>query len=596
MRLRQVSLAVLTTLAARATAPSAASAQRPATGIDSVRAAGYFAEAAMLCEREGGRRWGVSLCGPIVIADPVTKSIITNVPAPSAPRPAMLGYANSAVQWGDTRWMAVVWQHLVGADEAGRRILLIHELFHRVQPQLGFMLPEPKNDHLDSYDGRYWLQLEWRALAAAVGASGRERTAALRDALAFRSARQRAVPGAAENERILEINEGLAQYTGTVAAFPEAGAAAASVVRQLGESATRDSYVRTFAYASGAAYGVLLDAWSPGWTRRARPTDDLAVMVARAAGVQPAGDAAAAAKRYGGDELAIAEKRRAAAHAALVGEYRRRFVDGPVLTVPKGNSASFITNGMTPIDSAGTIYPSYRTTTAWGSLEAAHALVAADGRSLVLSAPTTTEGRTLRGEGWTIELADGWEVRPGSRPGDFVLVRAGAPAAGAPAAGPGAAQMPAADPADVSTIEAIVRVSYEVISGPAGTPRQWRRDSTLYAPGATFVATGERNGKPVARSMTAEEYRKRVDAGFVAEGFIEREIGSRIERFGNVAQVRSVYEARRSAGGPVIARGTNYYMLYWDGARWWITGMVWDDERPSNPVPRRWIGVHEKVP
>jgi hypothetical protein len=38
------------------------------------------------------------------------------------------------------------------------------------------------------------------------------------------------------------------------------------------------------------------------------------------------------------------------------------------------------------------------------------------------------------------------------------------------------AQMPPVNPADVSTIEAIVRASYEVIRGPAGTPRQWRRD------------------------------------------------------------------------------------------------------------------------
>lgn len=157
------------------------------------------------------------------------------------------------------------------------------------------------------------------------------------------------------------------------------------------------------------------------------------------------------------------------------------------------------------------------------------------------------------------------------------------------AAGAAAAQVPAADPADVATIESIVRASYEVISGPAGTPRQWRRDSTLYAPGAYFVATTERNGKTQSAIMDTEDYRRRVDSGFVANGFIEREIASRVERFGNVAQVRSVYEARRTADGPVIARGVNFFMLYWDGTRWWITAMVWDDERPGNPIPRSWI-------
>ena len=158
------------------------------------------------------------------------------------------------------------------------------------------------------------------------------------------------------------------------------------------------------------------------------------------------------------------------------------------------------------------------------------------------------------------------------------------------------AQAPAADPADVGTITDIVRVSYEVISGPAGTPRQWRRDSTLYMPGATFVALGERGGHVQVRIMTPEEYRQRTNQRFVAEGMIETEIAGHIECFGNVAQVRSVYTFRRSATGPVEARGVNYFMLYWDGRRWWITGMAWDDERPSNPIPPQWITSKETGP
>ena len=159
-------------------------------------------------------------------------------------------------------------------------------------------------------------------------------------------------------------------------------------------------------------------------------------------------------------------------------------------------------------------------------------------------------------------------------------------------AAPLRAQQPAADPADVGSIEDIVRVSYEVISGPPGTPRQWRRDSTLYAPGAMFHALREDSaGKVSVYSMTPEEYRRRTDKGFVKNGLIEYEIGTHAERFGNVAQVRSVYAMRRTTDGPVTARGVNYFQLYWDGTRWWITGMVWDDERKDNPIPKEWIGA-----
>ena len=158
------------------------------------------------------------------------------------------------------------------------------------------------------------------------------------------------------------------------------------------------------------------------------------------------------------------------------------------------------------------------------------------------------------------------------------------------------AQAPAANPADVTTIPALVRAFYEVISGPAGAPRDWRRDSTLYAEGATFVAMDVKDGKPVYAILTAEEYRRKTNASFVKNGFFETEIGSRIERFGNVAQVRSVYETRRAASGPLDGRGVNYLTVFWDGTRWWITGAVWDDERPDNPLPPAWVGAFETVP
>lgn len=157
-------------------------------------------------------------------------------------------------------------------------------------------------------------------------------------------------------------------------------------------------------------------------------------------------------------------------------------------------------------------------------------------------------------------------------------------------------QLPPGDPADVGTIEAIVHAYYDVINGPPGAPRQWRRDSTLYMPGAMFVAMSERNGKPIPKVMTPEAFRRAVDREFVAQGFVETEIGHRIERFGNVAQVRSVYETRHAADAPLLGRGVNYLLLYWDGSRWWITGAVWDEERPGNKLSDRWTGREERVP
>jgi len=74
--------------------------------IDQQRAAEAFNQAKTLCEREGGKLWNISLCGPIVIADPATKTIATNLLPPEAPRPAALGFTNSAMDWGGTRWVS----------------------------------------------------------------------------------------------------------------------------------------------------------------------------------------------------------------------------------------------------------------------------------------------------------------------------------------------------------------------------------------------------------------------------------------------------------------------------------------------------------
>ncbi len=390
--------------------------------VDPARAAVYFKEAAALCEHENGKLWGVSLCGPMVIADAATHTTATSQPAPDAKQPATLGFANTAMDWGGTRWSTLVWQ-MIPADAHARGRLMMHELFHRVQPQLGFQIRDGQYDHLDTVEGRYWMQLEWRALARALGASGAARTAAVRDALGFRMARRKAFPNAAENERLLEMNEGLAQYTGTAASAAGAAAAQADAIQQLSAAGTSTSFIRTFAYPSGAAYGLLLDEYSPGWTRRVKYADDFGQLLMTAARLQPGEDPDAAAKQYGGPELKLSEVKMDAERQALIAELRRRFVEGPVLVIPSARSASFTTAGMTPLPGEGTIFPTYRTTGEWGTLAGAQVLVSTDRDRLTVPAPASTEGTSLKGDGWTLELAAGWTVRPGARAGDFKIAK-----------------------------------------------------------------------------------------------------------------------------------------------------------------------------
>src|SRR4051812_5502740 len=54
----------------------------------------YFEEATKLCERDAGRLWGVSLCGPMVIVDQATATRATSQPEPDGPPPRFSGFAD----------------------------------------------------------------------------------------------------------------------------------------------------------------------------------------------------------------------------------------------------------------------------------------------------------------------------------------------------------------------------------------------------------------------------------------------------------------------------------------------------------------------
>jgi hypothetical protein len=139
---------------------------------------------------------------------------------------------------------------------------------------------------------------------------------------------------------------------------------------------------------------------------------------------------------------------------------------------------------------------------------------------------------------------------------------------------------------DVTTIEGIVQASYETISGGVGVPRQWGRDRTLFDPHSRSVAVhvDAKTGAVRAHGMTEQEYADAADAAIVKNGFTERELKHTIHRFGNVATVLSSYEGT-TADGKTKDRGVNIFQLYFDGKRWWILSMVWDEERPDNPIP-----------
>lgn len=142
-------------------------------------------------------------------------------------------------------------------------------------------------------------------------------------------------------------------------------------------------------------------------------------------------------------------------------------------------------------------------------------------------------------------------------------------------------------PEDVETIDGIITAFYEVISGPAGEPREWDRDATLYLDGVQFTPVRIVEGRPTAQLTTKDEFIELVDESVVESGFVEQEIHRVTRRFGQVADVASTYEWRTEAGQ--TGRGINFIHLFSDGQRWWITHATWDSERDDNPIPPEYL-------
>jgi hypothetical protein len=327
--------------------------------------------------------------------------------------------ANTALEWAGERWTMLLWP--LPENPLQRRALVLHESWHRIQDHIGLPARAAANSHLDEMEARVWLQLEWRALRAAVTGFGERKARAAGDAIAFRRRRHALYANAAVDEQALELNEGLAEYTGLRLSSESDAEAAERAARKLDAAPREATFVGSFAYATGTAYGLLLDAADHGWQRRLRPSDDMAELLALAMGLDGLG-ADVRAGLYGANELRIAETRREKQRQERLRRYRERLVEGAVLLLPLENPRiSFDPGSLLPLPGHGLIYPEMQVSDAWGVLTVTNgALLSPDSKRLTVTAPAGTAS-PLAGDGWQLRLRPGWRAVPGARTGDFGL-------------------------------------------------------------------------------------------------------------------------------------------------------------------------------
>jgi hypothetical protein len=149
-----------------------------------------------------------------------------------------------------------------------------------------------------------------------------------------------------------------------------------------------------------------------------------------------------------------------------------------------------------------------------------------------------------------------------------------------------------ADPKDVSSLDAIMKAVYDVISGDAGKPRDWDRFRSLFHKDARLIPTSKdpKTGVVAAHALTPDDYVKRVEPFFAKDGFYESETARTVEQFGNIAHVFSTYESRHARDDKKpFQRGINSFQLMNDGKRWWVITIYWQGETPENPIPEKYF-------
>lgn len=410
------------------------------TSIDTKLAAQYFRQLKQTSDRDGGKTWGVALYGPLMFVDARSGNVVANqadVEHKLTPQdgvfvgtlPREINPANTAFDWAGVHWTMVLWP--VSEFRQARERLLLHECFHRLQEKLGLPARDAVNAHLDTLNGRIWIQMEWRALERALRESGPARKAAIADALLFRAYRRSLFADSAGNENALELNEGLSEYTGVKLSSANVGETAVRANLILRQARNNPTFARSFAYVSGPAYGVLLDLSGRPWRTGLSPKADLGVLLQQRFGLRVrASDAAAraAVSRYEGEEIITVETQQDERRKQQIAEARKKFFDGPILLLPLSADVSytFNPNNVIGIDAGNTVYPAMRMVDEWGVLTVTNGAMLERGATGFLTrarvtAPSDVSARPLKGEGWSLELATGWELVPGERSGDLVL-------------------------------------------------------------------------------------------------------------------------------------------------------------------------------
>jgi hypothetical protein len=399
----------------------------------------YFEEIKMAAQKEN-KLWDIDLYGPILLVNSNTRQSYSNSPDSagilkkdgkiySGKLPDEINISSTSINWNGNRWAMIILP--LPTDKYDRIDLLAHELFHKAQPALGFQSFNVISNHLDQKEGRIYLRLELEALRRAVNAvSASELKTYITDALTFRKYRYSIYRGADSAENFLELNEGLAEYSGFIISHRNKEQAIVHFNQRLKEFLSNPSYVRSFAYQTIPIYGYLLQFSQKYWNKKITIKTNLTDYFINAFGIRLKSDLQPSVERslskYDGQVIIAQEIVREENIKKLVSEYKRKFIEDPHLEIQfEQMHISFDYRDIMPIEDKGTVYPSIRVSDKWGILTVSKgALMSPDWDKITITVPIRMGDKNISGDGWTLSLNEGYKITKDSKDSNYKLMRA----------------------------------------------------------------------------------------------------------------------------------------------------------------------------
>jgi len=371
--------------------------------------------------------WNMDLYSSLMLVNPETKEIYANEPDNKGALvktgtlykgvlPHEISMANTAIEWNGKMWAMVILP--LPKDKNQRINLLAHELFHRAQPALNFSATNANNAHLDTKDGRIYFRLELEALKQSVLAqTDKEKQLHLTNAMTFRKYRNQIFPNTASTENALELNEGMAEYTGqTVSGLNKKENARNHFKTYIESFMSMPTFVRSFAYRTIPTYGFFAVQENKEWNKEITDSTNLADYFTSLLKVKVPRNLEKAVQEnmelYDGKKIIDEETQREEKNKKLLAEYRTKFITESHFDIQlEKMNFSFDPRTVVPLDDKGTVYPRIRISDVWGVLTATNgALVTLDWKKVTITKPTATNNLKLSGDGWTLDLVEGYSV------------------------------------------------------------------------------------------------------------------------------------------------------------------------------------------